>query len=102
MAVFSAILCPSSAPVQKVAALAATTSSAELAFGNNTIIAVNATQDITIAFGQAGMGAATASNFRIPANTTQTFDLGQTFSSIRVFNLAASAADVYVQPLSRF
>jgi hypothetical protein len=98
----STILVPSSSAPQKVAALASSTSSGELVFGVNSIIAVNATKDITIKFGQSGMAAAAATDWRIPANTIREFDLGQAFDRLRVFNLDAAATDVYIGVFSRF
>lgn len=102
MAVFSAILVPSNDAPIKVAALAASTSSAELVMSNNRIFAINADQDITIRFGTSGMAAADATFYRIPANQQTTFDLGGAFDRIRVFNqAAATAANVYIELLSR-
>lgn len=95
MARFAQILAPAGDTVIKVTGLAATTSSGELVVGARRIFAVNATQDITIRFGQTGMGAADASFYRIPANQQTTFDMGSN-SVIRVFNESASAADVYI------
>lgn len=102
MAVISAILSPAATSAKKTAALATVTSSAEIVLGNNTIFAINATGDITIKFGVAGMTAAAATDFRVPANTMQVFDTGNLYSSVRVFNLAATATDIYIQPLSKF
>jgi hypothetical protein len=103
MAVQSAILVPAGDAVQKVSALAATTSSAALVLGTNRIFAINADQDITIRFGNAGLAAADATFYRIPANQQTTLDLSDQFTQIRVFNLSSStAANVWVLPLSRF
>lgn len=102
MAVLSAILVPSGQPATVVSNLAATTSSAELLLGPNVIFALNATQDITVAFGVTGMAAAGVNNFRVPANATVTMDLGQAYTAIRVYNLSSNPANVYLQPMSRF
>jgi hypothetical protein len=104
MAVFNAILVPGKERGTKIAALAAITSSAEVLLGPNVIFAINATKDITIAFGATGMGAALATDgFRIPANSTFTFDMGRSLTAFRVFNLdGAATADVYYMPLSKF
>lgn len=65
--------------------------------------AINADQDITIKFGTAGMAAAAATDFRIPANQTYVYDLGRNFDRVRVFNLSSTtAANIFIQPLSRF
>jgi hypothetical protein len=101
MAVFSAILIPGGAGATKVAALASGTSSAETLVGQNQIFAINATKDITVKFGVAGMSAAAATDFRVPANSTMTFDMGHPFTHVRVFNLDAAAVDVYILPLCR-
>jgi hypothetical protein len=102
LAVFDAVLVPAQEAPLKVAALAASTSSAEQSLGKNTIFAINATKDITIKFGVTGMGAAAATDFRIPTNATMTFDTGEAYTHIRVFNLdGAATADIYITKLSR-
>lgn len=98
MARFAQILSPAGDAVIKVTGLLATTSSAELAVGARRIFAINATQDITIRFGQTGVGAADATFYRIPSNQQTTFDMGSN-SVVRVFNEGASAADVYILKL---
>ena len=103
MAVFSSILCPTQNACIKVASLGTTTSSAEQVLGTNVVFAINADQDITIKFGVSGMGAAAATDFRIPQNQTYTFDTGYYIDRIRVFNMnGTTAANVYIQPLSKF
>jgi hypothetical protein len=102
LAVQSAILVPAGDAVIKIAALAATTSSAQQSLGTNRIFAINADQDITIRFGNTGMAAADNTFYRIPANQQTTLDTSDQFSFIRVFNLGASAANVWILPLSRF
>ncbi len=102
MAVFSSIFIPSGQPPVKIAALATTTASAEQVFGNNSIIAVNADQDITINWGQSGMAAPTTTDFRLPAGTTMLFDLGQAYDRFRVFNQSSTtAANVYIKSFVR-
>src|SRR5258708_3271997 len=101
MATNTFVSIPAQVAATKVAALATTTSSAEIALGTNVIFEINADQDITIAWGAAGLGAATATNFRIPANTMQRYDMG-IFNSIRVFNLSSTtAANVYIQQITK-
>jgi len=93
---------PSQETQLKTAALAITTSSAEIVIGINKVFEINSDQDITIAWGTSGMGAATAANFRIPANTMMRYDMGSAFSSIRVFNLSGTTtANIYIQPVSK-
>lgn len=102
MAVQDAIFAPGKERGNKIAALAATTSSTEQSLGSDVIFAINSPVDIHIRFGVTGMGAATVADFRIPAEATLTFQTGQAFTHIRVFNSDASATDVYILPLSKF
>lgn len=103
MAIFAHVLVPAGEAAIKIAALAASTASSEQVLGNGMLFAINGDQDLTIAFGVAGMAAPTNAAFRIPANQTYTFDLGRNYDRIRVFNLSSTtAANIYIQPLSRF
>ena len=65
--------------------------------GPNRIFAINATQDITIAFGLSTgkVAAATSTSFRIPAGVSIQFDTGDAFDEFQVFNLGTAAATVY-------
>jgi len=101
MAVFSSILHPACEAAIRPAALATGTSTAEIALGPERIFAINADQDITIKFGNAGMAAATGVEYRIPANQQTTFDIGKNLNSIRLWNLAATNANIYIILLSR-
>lgn len=101
---FAAVLTPWSATggiqdTTKVAALGAGASSSEIVLGNNVTFVVWGTQQINVRYGPAGLGAAAATDFGIPANTMVITDTGEEFKSIRVFNNGASAADVYVMRL---
>lgn len=101
---FSAVLTPWSATggiqdTTKSAALTAATSTAEIVLGNNVTFVVWGTQQINVRFGPAGLGAATATDFGIPANTLVILDTGEEFKSIRVFNNGSGAADIYVMRL---
>lgn len=102
MAVLSSILSFSGEACVKIAALTNGSSTAEIILGTNAIFAVNSTKDVTIKFGNSGMAAAAATDYRIPANQQTTLDTGTAFSSIRIFNVDAAAGDVYVQKLSKF
>jgi hypothetical protein len=63
---------------------------------------INATKDITIKAGDTGMGAAAATDMRIPANSNVYVQMHPRHDYIRVFNLSATtAADVYIKQLSR-
>lgn len=85
------------API-KIAALAAATASAAQFIGARRIIDINADQDVMVVFGNSGVGAPTAANYRIPANQQTTFDMGPN-SYVRFFNNGASAANIYIQAL---
>lgn len=70
--------------------------------GKNRLFAINATQDITIAFGNStGVAAsATSSSFRIPSGASIQWDTGTAYDQFQVFNLGASSASVYAILLS--
>lgn len=117
MATFAAVFSPASASggvesVTKVAALAPAASSAEIVLGQNQLFAISAIPVgtpgattgayINLEFGPAGLGAATASDFGIPVNQVLTFDTGEQFKSIRVFNNCTTTnVDVFVLKLSK-
>ncbi len=103
MATIDAILVPATNRGTKVAALAASTSTAETLIGHNVLLAVNADQDITIRFGPTGMGAADDADFRIPQNSCMVFDMGRDKDYIRFFNNSSTtAANIWYLPLSKF
>jgi hypothetical protein len=111
MARVAAIL-QASADAPQVSLALAAASTATFTLSKNRPFAVNADQDITVAFGLSSghLASATASSYRIPANQQSVFDLGFTFDQIQVYNLGTqngtggqtgtTAANVYVQPLS--
>src|SRR5690348_9205657 len=76
----------------------ATSAGAVHTIGSNRLFALNATQDITIAFGLSTgkVASATSTSWRIPAGVSVQFDLGDAFDQFQVYNLGASAATVYV------
>ena len=78
------------------------TSTSEITLGNDAIFAINADQDVMIRFGNPGMGAATATNYRIPANQQTVFYTSTANTSIRVFNNGSSTANIFIQKLSRY
>lgn len=100
MATQSAIFIPEAGNGQ-TASLAAATSTGELVIGTNRIFAVNATDDVNIKFGNSGMAAASAADFRIPANTVATFDLGSYTDRVRLFNNTAASVTYWILMLSR-
>lgn len=115
MASISAIFSPQSAAggienVTKVTALAAGASSSEISLGTNQLFAITgiasstaaAPLNMNVEFGPAGLGAATAADMGLPLNQVFTFDTGEQFKSIRVYNNATTGAiDVYVMKLSK-
>lgn len=80
-------------------------SSAEIlpstAGAHNVIFSINGNQDLCIAFGNSGMAAATATNFRIPAGVVATFDLSDQYDRIRLYNPSGSTATYWIMQLSR-
>lgn len=103
MSVFSSVLIPAQTSAVVISGLTAGSSSAEQALGYNQIFGINATQDITIRFGQPGFSAsAGTADFRIPAGSTMVFDTGKGYTSFKVYNLGASACNVYYIFLSKF
>lgn len=101
MALFDAVLVPAGAAT-KISALGASASSAEVLLGANKLFAVSATDAVHIVFGQTGMAAADAADFRIPAGVVAVWDTGHEFTHARFFNSTGAAIDIYIQPLSRF
>lgn len=100
MALMASILIPTDKPIV-VASLGASTASSAQQPGSR-LFAINADQDITIGFGSATKApSAGASSYRIPANTEKIFDLGNGFDRFAVYNLATSAANIYILPLSK-
>lgn len=82
------------------AALAGTTSTAEIIYGAGEVIAINASGDINIKFGASGMTAAAATNFRIPGGVVATYVFGNGSDRIRLFNPGATSVTYYIQVLS--
>lgn len=101
MAVNDFIARPADTAPIKVAALAASASSAEVSLGSNTIFAINGSDHFHIKFGLTGMAAAAATDFRVPKDVTIVLDTSR-FTHIRVYNSTVAAIDVYVLVLSKF
>lgn len=103
MATFASIFPPGGTGRGTKLSVNAASSSAVINKTRTYLFAINADQDICIAFGQkadAGFTAAANTDFRIPAGVIATWDLGQ-FDSFAVYNLGSSTANVYYQHLSR-
>src|SRR5215472_1666114 len=101
MATFQAVFVPSTPTPTKLAALGGTSSSAEVVFNNNAIIAIQATGNCQVKFGISGMSAADNTCWFIPSGATQEFDLGNSYDRVRIFNPTAGNIDVYIMQLSR-
>lgn len=80
------------------ATLAGTTSTAEIVLAKQELICINANGDICIKFGNAGMGAATASNFRIPSGIVAQYVLGPA-DRIRLYNPGATSITYWIQEM---
>ena len=99
MATYTAIFVPTGEV--DTASLNATTSTAAIVIGNNRLFAITATGVIHIAFGNSGMAAADANDFRLPLGVIATYDLAAQNSQIRIYNPGAGAINYYIQYLSR-
>jgi hypothetical protein len=98
MATFQSIFVPDSTTDQS-ATLGATTSTAEIVLGANTKIAIIASGAFNIRFGNAGMGAASATNFQIPSSAIAEYDLGDHQDRLRIFNPGASTITYWITKL---
>ena len=103
MAMFDAILVPAQTRSTKIAALGATTASAEQAMGKNTIFAIVADGTCNIRFGPAGsVPAPDATDFLVPTGAILTFDVGAQWTSFKIYNPTGGAINAYVMILSKF
>ena len=100
MATFSAVFSPTGPGQDLSSTVTASASSAEIVLGTDRIFAINATDDVNIAFGVSGMAAAAATNFRIPGGTVATYDTGQ-FDRIRLYNATSATITYYIQLLTK-
>jgi len=96
-----AILVPAVGRGSKIAGLGASASSAEQLLGPNRTFIIVGSDAFHLRLGRTGMGAADATDFRIPANTAVTLDSGPEFTHFRVFNSTVAAIDIYYWPASR-
>lgn len=107
MSVFSSVLSPVGASTagattaDKTGTVATVSSSAEIVLGRYQLFAINATGDINIRFGNSGMPAAAASDFRIPAGVVATYAIPAQYDRFRLFNAGASTITYWIQPLSQ-
>lgn len=103
MAEFSAIF-PFGTQNGVTATLNATTASSAISVGTNTLVAFNATDDVTITIGTATVAPTTPSatvGFRIPANTTTILSFDRNHSKFQIYNGTAGVVTYSYQILSR-
>lgn len=105
MAIFSGIFIPvggataNSATADQSAAVTGTTSTAEIVLGRYQLFAINASGDINIRFGNSGMPAAAATDFRIPSGVVATYQVPAQWDRLRIFNPSATSVTYWIQPL---
>ena len=101
MATLQSVFIPSTKLPTKITALGATTASSTQTFGQNAIIAIEATGNVNVLFGNLGtIGTAAATGWLIQSGAVAEFDLGQ-WDSVQIFNPGASSVDVYIMQLAR-
>lgn len=106
MATFTAIFTPlggstvGSTTADLSATVAGTTSSAEILINKYQIFAINCAGDMNIRFGNVGMPAATAADFRIVGNATYVYQMTGHYDRIRLFNPNAGNVIYWIQPLA--
>ena len=83
------------------AAVAATTSTAEIQLGSNSLSIIVATGDMHIAFGTAGMAASSASYFRIPANMVFHCLMPRNCDRIRLYNPGGGSITYHIAKAER-
>lgn len=74
-------------------------SSAEIVLGRYQLFAINANGDINIRFGNAGMPAAAATDYRIPNSTTAVYQVPEQWDRCRIYNTGAGTITYWIQPL---
>lgn len=77
----------------------ATSSSGEIVLSRYQLFAINATTDLNIRFGNSGMPAAAATDFRIPAGVVATYQIPAQYDRFRLFNSTAGSSSYWIQPL---
>jgi hypothetical protein len=74
-------------------------SSSEIVLNAYQLFAINANGDINIRFGNAGMPAAAATDFRIPNGVIATYQVPKQWDRMRIFNPGGSTITYWIQPL---
>jgi hypothetical protein len=103
MATYQSVFIPATTIPTKIAALGATTASSIQTFSKYAILAIEATGNINVTFGNAAGPAvtATATGWLIQSGAVAEFELGSEWDSVWIYNPGASAVDVYIYMLSR-
>ena len=102
MATFSSILVPAVLPATNQSVTNGSAGTA-VTLGVRVKFAINANQDINVVFYNSASAAVTPSatvGFRIPANSTMTFDLSNFSDTINFYNLGSSSTTVSIQQLT--
>lgn len=105
MAIFTSIFVPAggstagSTTADLSGTVLATSSSAEIVLYRYQLFVINANGDINIRFGNSGMPAAAATDYRIPVNGTAVYQLPQQYDRFRLYNPGASSVTYWIQPL---
>jgi hypothetical protein len=76
-------------------------SSAEIVLNRYSICAINANGDINIRRGSVGMPAAAATDFRLPANQTFTFQVPENWDRIRIYNPGGSTITYWIMFMTK-
>lgn len=76
-----------------------TSSSTEIVLGAYQLFAINANGDINIRFGNAGMPAAAATDFRIPNGVIATYQVPKQWDRFRIYNPGSGSITYWIQPL---
>jgi hypothetical protein len=103
MAIFTSIFVPvggstaGATTADLTGTIGATSSTAEIVLGRYQLFALNATADINIRCGNAGMPAAAVTDFRLPANVVVTYQVPEQWDRIRLFSTAGGT--YWIQPL---
>lgn len=86
------------------ATLNGSTATSAIIVGSYVLVAVNASDDVTITLGSATTAPTTPSatvGFRIPANQTVTIDLGRNYDRFMIFNTGSGGITYSYQVLAR-
>jgi hypothetical protein len=105
MAIFNSIFVPvggstaSASTADLNGTITTVTSSGEIVLGRYQLFAINANGDVNIRFGNAGMPAAAATDFRIPNGIVVTYQIPAQYDRFRLYNAGGSTITYWIQPL---